>query len=78
MTDFGAFHHAHGVYATHIHEAAHANGAANPLDPDFRPAPSGWMRRYANQYRMNYADTRLYNRATRSGPISRTRSMPPP
>ena len=35
MPDFRAFHDAHGFYATHIHEAAHASGAAHRLDRDF-------------------------------------------
>src|SRR3546814_10364753 len=35
MPDFSAFHDAHGFYATHIHEAAHASGAAHRLDRDF-------------------------------------------
>jgi antirestriction protein ArdC len=35
MPDFSAFHEAHGFYATHIHEAAHASGAAHRLDRDF-------------------------------------------
>src|SRR3546814_9275746 len=32
MPDFSAFHDAHGFYATRIHEAAHASGAAHRLD----------------------------------------------
>lgn len=35
MPDFSAFNDAHGFYATHIHEAAHASGAAHRLDRDF-------------------------------------------
>lgn len=35
MPDFAAFRDAHGFYATHIHEAAHASGAAHRLDRDF-------------------------------------------
>lgn len=35
LPDFSAFHDAHGFYATHIHEAAHASGAVHRLDRDF-------------------------------------------
>src|SRR3546814_1077014 len=35
MPDFITFHDAHGFYATHIHEAAHASGSAHRLDRDF-------------------------------------------
>lgn len=35
MPDFSTFHDVHGFYATHIHEAAHASGAAHRLDRDF-------------------------------------------
>lgn len=35
MPDFSAFHDAHGFYATHIHECAHASGAAHRLDREF-------------------------------------------
>lgn len=35
MPDFSAFHDAHGFYGTHIHECAHATGAAHRLDRDF-------------------------------------------
>jgi antirestriction protein ArdC len=35
MPDFAAFHDAHGFYATHVHECAHASGAAHRLDRDF-------------------------------------------
>src|SRR3546814_2526833 len=35
MPDFSTFHDAHGFYATHIHEAAHASGSAHRLDRDF-------------------------------------------
>src|SRR3546814_4551817 len=36
MPDFSTFHDAHGFYATHIHEAAHASGSAHRPDRDFR------------------------------------------
>ncbi len=35
MPPFSAFHDAHGFYATHLHEAAHASGAPHRLDRDF-------------------------------------------
>src|SRR3546814_15040223 len=35
MPDVSTFHDAHGFYATHIHEAAHASGSAHRLDRDF-------------------------------------------
>lgn len=35
MPDFSAFHDAHGFYATHLHECAHATGAKHRLDRDF-------------------------------------------
>lgn len=35
MPDFSAFRESHGFYATYIHEAAHATGAAHRLDRDF-------------------------------------------
>jgi antirestriction protein ArdC len=35
MPEFGAFHDAHGFYATHVHECAHATGAAHRLNRNF-------------------------------------------
>lgn len=35
MPDFASFHDAHGFYATHVHECAHATGAKHRLDRDF-------------------------------------------
>lgn len=35
MPEFSAFEDAHGFYATWLHEAAHASGAAHRLDRDF-------------------------------------------
>lgn len=35
MPDFAAFHDAHGFYATHVHECAHATGASHRLDRSF-------------------------------------------
>lgn len=35
MPAFSAFHEAHGFYATHIHECAHATGAKHRLDRGF-------------------------------------------
>jgi antirestriction protein ArdC len=35
MPDFAMFHDAHGFYATHIHECAHATGAKHRLDRGF-------------------------------------------
>jgi antirestriction protein ArdC len=35
MPGFSTFHNAHGFYATQLHEAAHASGAAYRLDRDF-------------------------------------------
>ena len=35
MPDFAAFRHAHGFYATHLHECGHATGAKHRLDRDF-------------------------------------------
>lgn len=35
MPEFGAFRESHGFYATYIHEAAHATGAAHRLDRNF-------------------------------------------
>lgn len=35
MPEFSAFDDAHGFYATHLHEAAHAVGAPQRLDRDF-------------------------------------------
>jgi len=35
MPAFAAFHEAHGFYATHIHECAHATGASHRLDRNF-------------------------------------------
>jgi antirestriction protein ArdC len=52
MPDFRAFHDAHGFYATHIHEAAHASGAAHRLDRDFSASGPGtrlpWRKRPPN------------------------------
>src|SRR3546814_3538850 len=35
MPHFATFRSAHGFYGTHIHECAHASGAAHRLDRDF-------------------------------------------
>jgi antirestriction protein ArdC len=35
LPPFAAFRDAHGYYATHLHEAAHATGAKHRLDRDF-------------------------------------------
>lgn len=35
MPNFAAFRDAHGFYATHLHECAHATGAKHRLDRDF-------------------------------------------
>ena len=35
LPHFSAFHDAHGFYATHLHECAHATGAKHRLDRDF-------------------------------------------
>src|SRR3546814_16299655 len=36
MPDFSTFHDAHGFYATHLHEAAHASGTAHRVAPEVR------------------------------------------
>jgi len=46
MPDFSSFHDAHGFYATHIHEAAHASGSAGRLDRNFSAKwTSRWRKR---------------------------------